>query len=475
MQITKLQLKLIRNAQEVHNEKIKSEKRKQLYLLEREKQLSKKRDAIKNTKKLPKSKFLKYLNKELIFSTKNIKNVTNYKTNQTKNTQSNQKKIKESDDDNISISESEYFDTYQSYKRPPRQIQPNIWASIYKKDAEKMMKEKKVKRKLRVQNIKEFRSFLQQQINQKENEREKARKDDYLFACEQNNQLKKWKEKEKYEEKLKTEKNTEEALRFRKLLAEKRNQRELHKKMKIKSEMKEVMRIKDLINDEKDRIEKMKILEAKRHKKVAEENIKLLQLKKIQKEKILQEEQLFNRQYIAKLKRQDEARKKELEETYKLQEMRVNLALLNVKSDSEIAKEDEERARRVQERLNQEEKLKIERNERNRKQRIQEQIIGLEMQKEYQKKMRIEKKNEDNRQAILWKKDCINAQKEEELKIKLRLENNVKHRKELEKQMKKDQINRINKDMYGMDALEMKMNQKIIREFDIKMPVDGNP
>jgi len=70
------------------------------------------------------------------------------------------------------------------------------------------------------------------------------------------------------------------------------------------------------------------------------------------------------------------------------------------------------------------------------------------------------------------KNDCIAAQKEEELKRKLRSQINVKYRKELENQMKNDQDNRINKEMYGMDALEMKMNQKLIHEFDIKIPLD---
>jgi len=88
----------------------------------------------------------------------------------------------ESNDDNISISESEYFDTYQSYKRPPRQIQPNIWASIYKKDAQKMEEEKKENRKLHIQNVKKYQSFLQQQVNQKEIQKEKKKRG-RLFIC----------------------------------------------------------------------------------------------------------------------------------------------------------------------------------------------------------------------------------------------------------------------------------------------------
>ena len=113
---------------------------------------------------------------------------------------------------------------------------------------------------------------------------------------------------------------------------------------------------------------------------------------------------------------------------------------------------------------------KDEKKERLQKERTQVQLQGLAQQKQEHQLRRVAQKREDAVQARIWQQDYEQAQVQEEKKTKSRRSRNLDHRALLEHQIQQDQTRRVEKDKYGMSALEMQLNQQLIRKAGLEIP-----
>lgn len=113
---------------------------------------------------------------------------------------------------------------------------------------------------------------------------------------------------------------------------------------------------------------------------------------------------------------------------------------------------------------------KDEKKEHLRKERIQTQLRGLAEQKQEQQLRREAQKREDAVQARIWQHDYEQAQVQEESKTRSRRCRNLDHRALLERQIEQDQTRRVEKDKYGMSALEMQLNQQLIEKAGLDIP-----
>lgn len=184
-------------------------------------------------------------------------------------------------------------------------------------------------------------------MREKQQAQARERDRDAAFARAQEAQLEVRRVAAEAEERAKAEKHAAEARDFHQILASKQQERAIARTMKIKFETQEVLRVKSRMREEAERLEAQKLNLARRQAEMKRENAQVLERKARAREKLRQEELRLNREYVARLEKQEQERTQALENTYALQEMRVNVALLNVKSDAEIAAEDALRAAQV--------------------------------------------------------------------------------------------------------------------------------
>lgn len=472
MPLTKQQMIMVRNRALAKEARQNEEKYRQERQQSRKNEVARKQQLVQTQKKPVNPLLTRYMKKEVAQMARKVvidprKNISN--TSVKKEAPLNRRDpVMENEMD-----PSEYFDDYGAKRRPPRPQKINLWKEVYRADQEKLKQEEIEARRNFQKQSEETQRYLQQQADYKKKMLEKEKAEAMAYHFQKEEELKKWKAEQKRLEKQREEKNKREKMIFRQVLIEKKQQRDLEKQMKVKAELKEVERAKNILAMEARELAEQKLIAAEKVERVKEENARMLEYKRQQRQKIVEEEKKMTEQYKAKLLRQEAEREEGLRKTYELQEKKVNLALLEVKSDAQIAAEDQARARIIQERHAKEEEEKYQAKQRARREANAAQVRALKVQQEHQRLRAIELAKENDIQASIWAKDTAAAKKQAEQKARAVRAKNWQHRGEIEKQIALDRERKANEDKYGMSELEMKINTQLLNTAGVRRTNSG--
>lgn len=262
-----------------------------------------------------------------------------------------------------------------------------------------------------------------------------------------------------------------EADQLQQALLEKKRKLEVANRRKLREEMAEVDRAKQLLREEHEQREEQKRLNAIQVERVKQENARLLLAKKQARNKLQEEEAAMCLAYKQKLDRQEKDRELALQRTYALQEKKVNMALLNVKSDAEISREHEQRALEAQRKANEKAEALHAAKLKKQRQAQLEQYAYLEKQKQERIEGLNREKNENLAQAKVFAKDVQLFQEVEANKKKKVQYSNKQHQLKLHEQMKIDEQRKRDMDKYGMSSTEMQLNSTLFKKFNISKPL----
>ncbi len=212
------------------------------------------------------------------------------------------------------------------------------------------------------------------------------------------------------------------------------------------------------MDSERVQADEAKLRQAKEMERLKLENKKLLEMKQNAKRKEQREDLELNEAYKARLAAQEAARLTALAKTYERQEKRVNLALLNVITPEEKARQDEQRAMLIQA----EEAEKAERRSREKQERQKAadmaQAAALKAQQHERKKaMEAERVNAAKLDAA-WAANVHAAEVEALKKQAAKESSDHAYRKQLAMQMAAEVEKKENTDKWSMDKIEMQLN-----------------
>ncbi|RQM18911.1 hypothetical protein B5M09_007677 [Aphanomyces astaci] len=282
------------------------------------------------------------------------------------------------------------------------------------------------------------RSCLMQQEEEKQRRRQQEAERSAKYFEQQQLELTKYKDQLTQLQAAKEEKQKQMSAEINRMVADAHEKRERQKKAKMQAELREVDRAKaKTIHTTLNMATPMGVLVAKR----------------VEKLRLQEYENEMTQAYQKRLAAQELARKADLQKTYERQEKRVSMALLNVVSPEEKARQDEVRAAVVQAAERKKEEARLE--EKRRKQRQLDAEQGQELRKQQE-----EKRNrlEAERQAAAHI-DAMGAQDALAAEMAARV-----------KQAKKDAIDReyrtrkATMDKWSMSHIEMKLNSTTLKK-----------
>ncbi|GMF35566.1 unnamed protein product [Phytophthora lilii] len=204
--------------------------------------------------------------------------------------------------------------------------------------------------------------------------------------------------------------------------------------------------------------------------RVKQANAQQLELKRQAVLREQQEDLKLQKAYEEKLELQEAARRAELDAILVKQSQKVKLALLNVKSAEEKAREDEQRALAVQAAVQARETELLEQKERRKREAARVQVQALTLQKEEKRSRRLSLEQEEAAYARQFKADSQTWQKEQvAVKEKMHHRNREYHTL-VRQQMSEDAVRRADDDKYGMTLLEAELNAKLLQKAGIVSP-----
>ncbi|KAJ0396597.1 hypothetical protein ATCC90586_004059 [Pythium insidiosum] len=369
------------------------------------------------------------------------------------------------------IDEDEYDEErFGSVRRPPRPRKPNIWLQIFEHEQAEVKQEREEQRRRRLAAAAEFRCQLSEQESLKHARAERDRQREDEYAKQQAMQAAAWKEQEKEKQRRRQLAAEEEVQRCKEEL---RVAHELSIQARKKKELQEqrtIARYQALMEEEKRQKELRKIKEKELMEKVAQANEQQLALKRQERQREQDEEVRLQREYAKKLELQEAARVRELQEVLSKQSQKVKMALLNVKSAEEKAREDEERAAIVQAQVRQREEEAARAREAKRKAIIQKQIQALKEQKEEKQQRFRQEVVAEEAYAVEFKQDYltwVEKQKQSQLEVRKK---NVANGLLVRRQMDEDARRRADEDKYGMSKREMALNAALLKKIGIEKP-----
>ncbi|GLE00609.1 hypothetical protein PINS_up009366 [Pythium insidiosum] len=376
-----------------------------------------------------------------------------------------------------SATEADDYDEerFGSVRRPPRPRKPNIWLQIFEHEQAEVKQEREEQRRRRLAAAAEFRCQLSEQeaLKHARVERDRQREDEY--AKQQAQQAAEWKELEKEKQRRRQLAAEEEVSRCKEELRVAHELAIQARKKKELQEQRTIARYQALIEEEKRQKELRKIKEKELMEKVAQANEEQLALKRQERQREQEEEVRLQREYAKKLELQEAARIRELQEVLSKQSQKVKMALLNVKSAEEKAREDEERAAIIQAQVRRREEEEAQKREQRRRAIVQKQIQALKEQKEEKRQRFRQEEVAEEAYAVEFKQDYLAwVQKQKQSQIEVR-KKNVANGALVRRQMDEDAARRADEDKYGMSKREMALNATLLRKIGIDAPPPDAP
>ncbi|GMF80299.1 unnamed protein product [Phytophthora fragariaefolia] len=204
--------------------------------------------------------------------------------------------------------------------------------------------------------------------------------------------------------------------------------------------------------------------------RVKQANAQQLELKRQTLLREQQEDVELQKAYEKKLEMQEAARRAELDAILAKQSQKIKLALLNVKSAAEKAREDEQRALAVQAAVRAREAELLEHKERKKREGARAQMQALAVQKEEKRSRRLSIEQEEAAYASKFKADFQTWQKEQAVVKEKVMHRNREYQQLVRQQMAEDACRRADEDKYGMTLLEAEINAKLLQKAGIASP-----
>ncbi|TMW57786.1 hypothetical protein Poli38472_014389 [Pythium oligandrum] len=360
-------------------------------------------------------------------------------------------------------------------RRPPRQRKPNLWLQIFEQEQAEVKQEREEDKRRRLAAAAEFRQHLAQQEANKIEQRLTEQEREEEYAKQQAKQLSEWRAQQKLKEQQRQLFQEQEVKRCKEEFQVAQDRRVLAQKKKEQQELKTIARYNAFIEEEKRQKELKKALDKEEMAKVAEANAIQLARKRDERLREAEEEVRLQREYEKKLALQEEARQRELQQIIAKQSQKVKMALLNVKSAEEKAREDEERAAIVQAQVKQREEQEALKRELKRRDVIQRQTQALKDQKE-EKKQRVQQElREEAAYAHQFKQDYQEwLQKQQQSQVLVK-QKNLANAVRVRAQMQEDARRHADEDKYGMTKREMALNTELLRKIGVQHPPTDAP
>ncbi|KAG6602994.1 putative pentafunctional AROM polypeptide [Phytophthora cinnamomi] len=355
-------------------------------------------------------------------------------------------------------------------RRPPRKQPPNLWVPIFEQEVAEVQQAKEEAERNRVAAAVEYREQLARQEADKQRRRldEKATADTYARA--QAAQQAAWREQEKAKQKKRHDQVALEAQRWQyDLQAQAEVVRETQA-TKERNERRALERFRLLDEEEKRRKAERKAADMEEVVRVKQANAQQLELKRQAVLREQQEDLALQKAYEKKLEMQEAARRAELDAILAKQSQKVKLALLNVKSAEEKAREDEQRALAVQAAVRAREAELMEQKERKKREGARVQVQALTMQKEEKRSRRLSLEQEEAAYASKFKAEFQTWQKEQVAVNEKVNHRNREYQQLVRRQMAEDARRRADEDKYGMTLLEAELNTKLLQKAGIASP-----
>ncbi|DAZ95246.1 TPA: hypothetical protein N0F65_002358 [Lagenidium giganteum] len=349
-------------------------------------------------------------------------------------------------------------------RRPPRQRPPNVWATIYEHEEAEVKQTRVEEHRQRLAAAAQFREQLAQQEAEKNVKRQNDRHVAASYAEMQARQVAEWRSAEQAKLARKHNAMVEESKRCQLEMQVAHEQHVAQQRKKEQHELRVLERYKKAMEDEKRLKEAKKQAHREQMQLVALDNERQLAFKRAERLKEQEEEKELQKAYERKLELQEQARQAELAAILEKQSQKVKLALLNVKSAEEKAKEDEERAAAIQAQVRQREEQERLRRERRKKEIVAKQVQALAEQRAERREQRALAIKEEDEYARAFKQDYQHWLKQEgdkQMRVKQR---SHAYQQLVLQQMDADSERKANADKYGMSATEMDLNAALLHK-----------
>lgn len=338
-----------------------------------------------------------------------------------------------------------------------------------------MKHEQEEAKRKRLEAAEQYRIQLSQQEAHKQGQRKKEVEVADGFAQMQAKQIAVWKEQEAEKQKKQHDAMVAESKRCQLEHQQVFQQQLAVQKKREQSELRAVERYKAMMEEE----QRQKELKKQQHKQemvvVKQANALQLELKRKESLREQEEEIKLQKAYETKLAMQEEQRQQALQAILAKQSQKVKLALLNVKSAEEKAREDEARAAIVQAQVRKKEEEDVKRRAARKQEGARIQIQALVQQKADRRQQHLAEAQEEDAYAKAFKRDFQQWQ-QQELAKKLQVrERNRDYQVLVKQQMGLDEVRKASEDKYGMTREEMALNAAILKRAGVeKVPQDAH-
>ncbi|KDO26824.1 hypothetical protein SPRG_08114 [Saprolegnia parasitica CBS 223.65] len=356
------------------------------------------------------------------------------------------------------------------HHRPPRQQPPNAWAKMYALEQVEVQAEEQRRRQVALAKRADLKRALDAQQSSKLHQVAAAKSVEHAHFEQQQRDLAAYELLQQQKQIEKERKQLQDNADVQRMADEARQRKARQRNAEIQAELDDVARTKAALEQDRLRREHEKLLKAKEVERVKLENQRLLDEKR---KAVLADQdldRLVHKRYMERLAEQERQRVEALERTYARQEKRVNMALLNVVSEAEKARIDEERANRVQADVDarkaaMEAAKKARQEESNQRQRdaLEKQHADrvLAMKREKESSLQAEK---------AWIQDTLAAEVHARAKQAAKHAQDKAYREQLAQQMRSEQRKRETTDKWAMDATEMILNADRLRKAGVPVP-----
>ncbi|POM65342.1 hypothetical protein PHPALM_18955, partial [Phytophthora palmivora] len=322
---------------------------------------------------------------------------------------------------------------FGAVRRPPREQPPNLWvpvnmislhltnhmrltksaSQIFELEAAEIQQAKEETERKRLAAAAKYREQLAQQEADKYRQRLDERAEADAYARAQAAQQAAWREQEKIKEQQHQDQVVLEAQRWQQDLRAQAEVLRVAQETKERNERRVLERFRLLDEEEKRRKAERKAANMQEVVRVKQVNAQQLELKRQAVLRNQQEDVELQRAYEKKLEVQEAARRAELDAILIKQNQKVKLALLNVMSAEEKAREDEQRALAVQAAMRAREVELLQQKERKKREAARAQVQALMSQKEEKKSRRLLLEHEEAAYASKFKAEFQTWQQEQ--------------------------------------------------------------
>lgn len=347
-------------------------------------------------------------------------------------------------------------------------------AQIFDKEQADVKREHEEAQRKRLEDAEQYRRALAQQEDVKRVQRTNERAVADAYAQQQAQQVAAWEAHEREVRRKQHDTMVEEAKRCQLELQRTQQQHLAAQQKKAQSELRAVERYNQQLAAEARQRERRKLEQQREVALVKQANALQLERKRADAAREQEEELALQKAYEQKLALQDAQRQRELQAIVDKQSKKVQLALLNVQSAEERAREDEARAAAVQAQVRKREDDELARRAARKQEGARVQVAALQQQRAERRDRFVQEQVAEDAYARACKRDFTEWQQVERSKQVSVRARNCAYQALVKQQMQCDDARRASDDKYGMSVEEMALNAELLKRAGVaELPADA--